>query len=200
MGKGRVWFHPAPGHQGVGDADCRSVPEGSSYVELIVSFQIGTVNDVDDIFFIFFPVIPGKRSGNGLELIHQGGIAYTVMVFQRSVNSVHMLFSEFPKERCQGILPGTGIRYIKNISDSRDICCRVNQRDSLGAAPDIPAHSFVPKSVLCTGCRIRALRKDHELFMVGILIQTGSSLQKCSPVLITARDPFCRILCHLLID
>ena len=197
MGKGSVRFHPTPGHQGIGDTDSRSVPKGSSYVELIVSFQIGTVNDVEDVFFIFFPVFPGQRSGNGLELIHKRGIADAVTVFQRSVHSFHMLFSQFPEKRRQGILPGSRIRYVKNIPDTGRIPGRIDQGNPFGTAPDIPAHGFIPKAVFRAGCRVRTLRENHELFMIGILVQPGGGLQKCSPVLVTARDPFRRILCHL---
>lgn len=197
MGKGGIRFHSASGHQGVGDADSCGIPKGSSYVEFIVSFQIRTVNDVEDILFIFFPVFPGQRSGNGLDLIHKRGIADAVTVFQRRMHSVHMLFSQFPEKRRQGILPGTRIRYVKNIPDAGSIPGRIDQGDPFGTAPDIPAHGFVPKAVLRAGCRVRTLRENHELFMVGILVQPGGGLQKCSPVLITARDPFCRILCHL---
>ena len=197
MGQNFIRFQSASGQQGVGDADGRRVPEGSSYVKLIVSFQIGTVNDVDDVLLIFFPVIPGQRFGDGLQLFREGAVFRAVLVFQHGLYCIHVLIFQRPDLRCQGVLPGSGIRYIEDIPDTRNVPGSVHQGDSFGSAPDIPAHGFVPQIIFRAGCRFRTLSKNHELLMERILIQAGSGLQKSRPLLKTACNLPCRILCHL---
>ena len=56
---------------------------------------------------------------------------------------------------------GSGVGNIKNIAQAGSVPGIVHQSDSLGAAPYIPAHLFIPQIVLCTGGSVRALGVDH---------------------------------------
>lgn len=57
-------FQPAAGQEGIGDTDGGSVSELHSDVELIIPFQKGTVNDVENVSLVFLPVFRGKLGGN----------------------------------------------------------------------------------------------------------------------------------------
>lgn len=46
----------------------------------------------------------------------------------------------------------------------------VDERDALGPFADVSAHLFVPEVEIRAGGRVRALGKDHQLFVVGVFV------------------------------
>ena len=60
MGEGFLRLQPAAGQQGVGGTDDGGVSEGGSDVEIIIFFQEGTVNDVEDVILIVVPILVHK--------------------------------------------------------------------------------------------------------------------------------------------
>ena len=91
-------------------------------------------------------------------------------VFQRVMDSRRILVLHFPQFYTQGILPFAGIADIEHITYPGKISPVINERDSFGTSSNIPPHAVVPQVILRTGRCIRALSKDHELFMVWILV------------------------------
>ena len=61
-----VRFQSAAGQEGISDADGGGVLKLHSDVELIIPFQKGTVNDVENVPLVFLPVFCGKLGGNRL--------------------------------------------------------------------------------------------------------------------------------------
>lgn len=52
----------------------------------------------------------------------------------------------------------------------------------------VSAHTVIPEVVFCAGCSLRALGVDLDLFVEGILVQSGGGVQKSRPPFQTARD------------
>jgi hypothetical protein len=77
-----------------------------------------------------------------------------------------MLRAVLPKKRTAGILPATRVGNIKDVPKSRLVAGGVNERDALGAAPDITAHFFIPNLIISAGRRVGALGVNHELLVV----------------------------------
>ncbi len=134
----------APGQEGVGDADGGGAAEGNSYVELIIFLQERTVNDVEDVPPMFFPIFHRQLAGDMLQLISHHEIIRAIAVFQRVMHGVHVLIFQLPQEGRTGIVPRAGIRHVKNVTNTGNLPGRVHQGDPLGAAPDIPAHGLIP--------------------------------------------------------
>lgn len=85
------WLQPTSGQEGIGDADGSGASEGNSYVELIIPLQERTVNDVEDVPFVFFPIGHGHLTGDLFQLICQHEAIRTISLFQRVMHGVHML-------------------------------------------------------------------------------------------------------------
>ena len=78
-------------------------------------------------------------------------------------------------------MPGTGIRYVKNVAVAGHVAGHIQQRDAFCASPDIPPHGVRPQLKRRAGGRIRALGVDHHLVVKTIFVQGGSRLQKRAP-------------------
>ena len=94
---------------------------------------------------------------------------------------------------------GSGVGNIKDITQARSVPGIVHQSDSLGAAPYIPAHLFIPQIVLRTGGGVRSLGIDHQLLVERVLVKAGSSSEKPCPFLPAPRELRCHLLRHLCI-
>ncbi|MPM35303.1 hypothetical protein SDC9_81893 [bioreactor metagenome] len=125
-----------------------------------------------DVVLMLLPIFVCHLSGNMFQLIGKALFAGNfILLFQRRRNCVLMLRAVLPKVRAAGIFPAARIGNIKDIPNSRPVAGRVDERDSLAAAPDIPAHFFVPDLISGTGRRVGTLGVDHELFVVRILVE-----------------------------
>lgn len=71
---------------------------------------------------------------------------------------------------------------------ARHIPGGIQQGDTLGTAPHIAVHGFVPQFIGRAGRRVRALDVDQKLIVVGVFIQPRHGGQKISPRLIAACD------------
>ena len=78
-------------------------------------------------------------------------------------------------------MPGTGIRYVKNVAVAGHVAGHIQQRNAFCAAPDVPPHGVRPQLKRRTGGRVRALGVDHHLVVKTIFVQGGSRLQKRAP-------------------
>ena len=56
--------------------------------------------------------------------------------------------------------------------------CIRDRSNSLGAAPYIPAHLFIPQIVLCTGGSVRSLGIDHQLLMEDVYKRQAVHMDK----------------------
>ena len=88
----------APGQEGVGDTDGGGASEGCSYVELIIFLQEGTVNDVEDVPPMFFPIFRRQLADDMLQLVGHHEIIRAITVFQRVMHGVHVLIFQRPQE------------------------------------------------------------------------------------------------------
>ena len=88
----------APGQEGVGDTDGGGAAKGCSYVELIIFRQERTVNDVENVPPMFFPIFHRQLAGDMLQLIGHHEIVRAIAVFQRVMNGVHVLIFQRPQE------------------------------------------------------------------------------------------------------
>ena len=120
--------------------------------------------------------------------------------FQSRRHRILMLLPVLPKVRAAGVFSAASIRHIKYISQLGIVTGGVDQSDSPGAAPHIPAHSIIPQVIFRAGRCLRALGKDHQLLVVGVLIQPRSGGQKGRPLLVAAGDLLRRVVRHLRVE
>lgn len=112
-----VRFQPAAGQEGIGDTDGGGVSELHPDVELIIPFQKGTVNDVENIPLVFLPVFCGKLGGNPFQLMDKALFAGNLKaVFQRHRHYfLVFLRAVLPEEGTAGVCPLTGVGNVKDI-------------------------------------------------------------------------------------
>ena len=121
-------------------------------------------------------------------------------LFQRRRYHLTMLLPVFPKIRAARVLAAAGVGNIKYISEFGLVAAGIHKGDALAASPHIAAHLLIPKVVFRAGRGFRALGENHELFIVGVLIQPCGGGQKCRPLLVASRDLLRRAVCHLRIE
>ena len=191
-------LHPAAGQQRIGGADNGGIPKSGSDVELIIVLQKGTVNDADNIAPVVVPVFIYKLRRHTLHLIGKSVFTGNVeALLQRRRYHLTMLLPVFPKIRAARVLAAAGIGNIEYISEFGLVAAGIHKGDALAASPHIAAHLLIPKVVFRAGRGFRALGENHELFIVGVLIQPCGGGQKCRPLLVASRDLLRRAVCHL---
>ncbi|WP_326975393.1 hypothetical protein [Caproicibacter sp. BJN0012] len=198
MLKAFVGVEAAAGQNRVGDADGCGASELRSDVKLIIFLQKTAVNGVEDVVLVFLPIFVCQLSGNLFQLVGKTFFAGNlILLLQRRRNRIFMLRTVLPKERAAGIFPAARVGNIKDIPDSRPVAGSVDEGDSLAAAPDIPAHFFVPKLISGAGRRVGALGIDHELLMMRVFVKSGGGFQKIRPAFMTGGDLRRRVVGHL---
>ena len=190
-------LQPAAGHQRIGDADGCGGFELYCDVELIILLQKRAVNVVEDVLPVVEPVFIRQLPGNAGQLLGQIRVCHAVLPFQHGGNRDHMLRLHGPQPGAAGIGSRSGVGDIKDIAQAGTVPGIVHQGDAFGAAPDIPAHFFIPQVIFRTGGGVRALGVDQQLFVVGVLIKPGCRGQKRRPFLPAGRQPDRRLICDL---
>jgi hypothetical protein len=126
---------------------------------------------VEDVILMLMPIFICYLRGDLLQLASKALFAGNrILLFQSRRNRILMLREVLPKERAAGIFPAARVGNIKDVPNPRLVARGINERDSLGAAPDITAHFIVPDLIIGAGHRVRTLGINHELFVVRILI------------------------------
>ncbi|MBR0196120.1 MAG: hypothetical protein IJQ32_07780 [Paludibacteraceae bacterium] len=100
----------ASGQDGVGDADGGGISESNSDVEIIILFQEGVRNDVEDVPLICVPVFIRKLGGDPLYLPFDAAIARNLITaLQHGAHGVLMLRAVFPQLDGAGVGPCAGV-------------------------------------------------------------------------------------------
>ena len=194
-------LHAAAGQENIGGADCRRTPKGCFDVKVIIFFQKGAFNEAENIILVIIPVFVHQLGGYTLQLIGKSLFAGNrIAPLQGRRHSVLMLLPVLPKVRAAGVFSAAGVGHFEYISQPGIIAGGVDQSNATGAAPHIPAHSIVPQVIFRAGRCLRALGKDHQLLVVGVLIQPRSGGQKGRPLLVAAGDLLRRVVCHLRVE
>ena len=118
----------------------------------------------------------GQRllAGNLIDLLRKGHFGVcAVYLFQHFADRLLRLFGYSPRLDISRLTTGASVRYIKDIAHTHSARTGCQQRNALGAAPDVPVHGIVPEIVLGTGRCIRALGIDQQLITIRVLIQPG---------------------------
>ena len=182
-------LHPAAGHEGVGDADHRGVFERHLDVVIIILLQIGIRNDAENVTGMVAPVFRRKPGCDGLELLRQAVPAgNAVIAFQHGAHAVRVRLLQLPQVDAAGVFLAAGVGNVKDVFEPRLVAGSVNEGDARAAAPDIAPHLLVPEVILRAGGGLRALHIDHELLIVGVLIQPCGGGQKRCPRQMAAGD------------
>ncbi|WP_418430825.1 hypothetical protein [Blautia sp.] len=84
-----------------------------------------------------------------------------------------MFFLHLPQIRPTGMFPFPGIRHIEDIAQPQSVSGIINQGNPFGAAPDIPAHLFIPEVIFRAGGSVRTLGINHHLLMIRVFVKTG---------------------------
>lgn len=95
VGKAFVGMASAAGQQGVFGADGSGFPEGNPDVEFIVSFQIASVNDAEDLPAVIQPLVHDQLLNGGMHLFFQRA-GDVVTVFQRAAGGIFILLRKLP--------------------------------------------------------------------------------------------------------
>jgi hypothetical protein len=189
----------AAGHQSVSDADGGCCLELYSDVKLIIFLQKGTVNDIEEVLLMLRPVFLSQFSGYLGELSGKVITGNIIGALKHGLHRIQMALLQLPQPGSAGMFTGSGVGNIKNIAQAGSVPGIVHQSDSLGAAPYIPAHLFIPQIVLCTGGSVRALGVDHQLLMERILVKSGCRSKEPCPFLPASSELRCHFLRHLCI-
>jgi hypothetical protein len=198
MLKVSVGIEAAAGQNRVGDADGSGASELRSDVEFIIFLQKAAVNDVEDVVLMILPIFVRQLSGDLFQLVGKPLlVGNLILLFQSRRNRVLMFQAVLPKVRTAGIVPASRIGNVKDVPNPRPVAGGVDEGDPLAAAPDIPAHFFIPKLIPGAGRRVWALGIDHELFVIRILVEPRGGFQKIRPALMTGGDLHRRVVGHL---
>ena len=192
-------LQPAAGHEGVGDADGGGGFELDFDVVLIVLLQKGTVNDRENIPPVVSPVFLRQLGGHIGQLLGQVVTAHIVVAFQHRHDRCGVFLVQRPQPGGAGMFTGAGIGNIKYIAQPGPVAGIVHQRDALGAAPDVAAHTVVPQIILGAGGGVRALGVNHHLFMERIFVKTAGGNEKGCPFLPAAGELPRHLIGHLRI-
>ncbi len=188
------------GHQRIGDADRCGTSESHSDVEIIILLQKTIVNDVEDVTLVFHPILVGKLDRNLFKLVGKAMLAGNLIsVLQSRRNRVLMLRAVLPEIELTGVFTPASVRNIKYIFQTRPVTAVINEGNSLGAAPYIPAHGVIPKVIIRTGRSIGPLGENHHLLREGVFIKPRRRSQKGRPPLVAASQPGRDALGHLCI-
>ena len=193
-------LQPASGHDRVGDADAHRFFESVLQAKPIILREEGTVNDTDDVLFVFFPIPASAPVRGAFKQFKQRGPFDAIICLQHAHHRVHVARLHFPQVYGHGIFPSAGVGHIENVPDTGRFGGRVDQGDALGAAPHIPAHGVCPQPVFRAGRRVRPLGEDHELLRIGIFVDARGRGQERGPPLVAAGDLLRRILGHLRVS
>ena len=192
----------APAVQTVGNAGCRRPPECHSGFKSIIARQVTILNDVEDLPAVVVPVICGKPFRRRIDHGFQGLPlpAHFKCLLQDLHDGLPIFLLHLPQLHRAGVFPLPGIRYIKDIPQPWPVTSGIDQGDPFRSAPDVSSHGIVPKIIFRTGRRIRALGKDHQLFVIGVFIKPGCSPKERCPLLPAPCDLSCRVLRHLRVE
>ena len=161
----------------VGNALCHCPSEGHSDVELIITFQIAPLNDVEDLPLIILPIFRRQTLGNCMKLrFHRRPLCRDI---KSPLHGLHDRLPVFvlhlPELHRAGISALPGIGYIKYIPEPWELAAGIDQGNALGTALHIAPHGIIPE-IIFRACRgIRTLGKDHQLLMVRVFIKPGRS-------------------------
>ena len=107
---------------------------------------------------------------------------------ERFPDNGFMFLPVFPKVGTAGSGRLSGICHIKNIFDLRIISGTVQQCNAGRSPFHIAAHLLIPDIIGSTCHGVGTLGENHQLFFIGIFVDTGHSLQKRYPFLVTVGD------------
>ncbi len=179
----------AAGHKGKGDADGGGVSELLSDVKRIILLQKTSVNDVEQIVLMVVPVVRRKLTGDFFKLVGKAVLAGNAVPFRQCRGHRRlMLRAVLPQPGAAGVLLLAGVRHIKDIAHLVFPGAGVDEGDTPGSLHHIPAHLLTPQFIAGTGGCIRALGVDHQLFPVGVFVDTAHHSQKAGPLLVAAGD------------
>lgn len=158
----------------IGDAGCCCLPEGRSDVEFIILRKEGIRNAVEDVPPVIAPIRQRLLVCNLMDLLREGHFSIRIEVrFQHFLNGLLRPLGQLPGLHAPGAAACAGVRHIKDIAHTHPTRTGCQQRDALGAAPDVPMHGVVPEIIPGTGRCIRALGIDQQLIAEGVLVQSG---------------------------
>ena len=167
-----IRFQAAAGHEHISDADSSGTAKCRASVKLIIPLQEGTVNDMENVFPVVVPVFVCQLRGNLLQLAREAALPGNIeSLLQSRRYCVPVFFPVLPKVRIQAIVHAACVGDIEHIAQNRPAPAVVNEGDTSGAAPDVPAHSLVPEVVFRAGGSVRPLGVNHQLFREGIFLK-----------------------------
>ena len=110
-------LHAAAGQENVGSTDHRRASKGRFDVEVIVLFQKGAFNEVENVVLIIIPVFIHQLGSHMLQLIGKSIFAGNPKApLQGCRHRIPMLLPVLPKVRTAGVFSAAGIRHIEYIS------------------------------------------------------------------------------------
>ena len=201
MGEMPFRLQPAAGQQGIGGADDGGIPERGSDVEIIIFFQKRPVNDAEDVEPIVVPIRIHKLRDDGFKLLRKTVFSGNIeAALQGGGHGVAVFVPVRPKIGAAGLRTGAGVGYVEDVLEFRIVAAGVDEGDALAPASDEAAHGPVPELIVRAGSGLRALGVDHELLMVGVLVEPRRRVEEARPRLQTGRELSCRLVGQLRIE
>ncbi|NBI10615.1 hypothetical protein D1641_11415 [Colidextribacter sp. OB.20] len=160
----------AAGHEGICDADGGGVSELRSDVELIILLQKAAVNDAEDVLLVIVPIFRRKLGGDLLKLFHEVAAGHVKPLLQRRRYRVLIFLPVLP-QLGPGFLSAAGVSHIEHIAQKGPAAAVVDDGDTRGSPPHIPAHPLVPEIIFRAGGSVGPLGVNQELFGVRIFLK-----------------------------
>lgn len=176
------------GHEGVGNADGSGGLKLYFDVKFIIFLKKRTVNDIAEVLLMLIPVFVRQFCGHICKLLGEVIAADFVGTLQHGRYGIHVPFLQLPQPGGTGMFTGSGVGNIEHIAQAGAVPGIVHQSDTLGAAPHIPAHFFIPQIIFRAGGSVGALGIDQQLFMERVLVKAGGGGQKSRPFLPAAGE------------
>ena len=160
----------AAGHEGVGDADGGGVSELRSDVELIILLQKAAVNDVEDVLPVIVPIFRRKLGGDFFKLFRKVAAGHIKPLLQRRRYCVPIFLLVLP-QLGPGVLTAASVSHIEHIPQKGPAAAVVDDSDTSGPPPHIPAHPLIPEIIFRAGGGVGPLGMDQELFGIWIFLK-----------------------------
>ena len=116
------WLQAAPGHEHVDDAHTGRLPERRPHVVLIVLLEKRSVNDAEDVLFVFLPIFRNQSVSNFFKHGRKIHEIKVIFLFQHSVNRANIAVCQLPQvERESPITMTTYNNTMKRIRKTVDL-------------------------------------------------------------------------------
>ena len=177
---GRV--QSAAGEEGKLNAGSKQTAEAHLQIQLIQLLQKAVLHVVGKVCEMIPVGFPHHAAGGLHQLFAQVALLDgTALLLQRRQHRALVFLPQLPQVRFPCPPHRAGVRVVVQVFQIRAAIVRSDHRNGGGPGLAPAVHGVVPQLHIRAGYRVRALRVDQQLVVIGIFIKTGGSGQVFFP-------------------